>query len=82
MPDVRDDNSVPGASLLTPEDSRFSLARGPWPVARAIAVDGYYFLALIAFLVLMWPILLACHYVDGRCGTRSTERLVRFCERF
>jgi hypothetical protein len=81
MPSVAHGDAVSN-SLVTPEDSQPALARRPWDVVRAIIVDWYYFLALIAFFVLVWPILVGCHHVDQRYGTRSRDRLVRFCERF
>ena len=69
-------------SLLQPDDGRLVLPRRKWDVLKAIAVDCYYFHALIAFFVLVYPVVIACHYIDSRCGTRSTARIVRFCERF
>ena len=81
MPSVAPDDAV-SKSLVTPEDSRPTRARRPWDVVTAIIVDWYYFLALIAFFVLVLPILAACHHIDQRYGTRSRDRLVRFCERF
>jgi hypothetical protein len=62
--------------------TRFTVARGGLAALKAVAVDYYYFLALIAFFILVWPLLIACHHIDRRCGTHATERLVRFCERF
>jgi hypothetical protein len=62
--------------------TRVTVARAGWDALKAVAVDYYYFLALIVFFIVVWPMLIACHHIDRRCGTQATERLVRFCERF
>jgi hypothetical protein len=78
---VADGDTFP-VKQLQDAGAQNSQARRAWDAVKAIAVDYYYFLALIAFFVVMWPVLAACHYIDQRCGTHSTEPLVRFCERF